>query len=239
MLKIALCDDDSVFLEQVVQRIHTCLKDLNYSASIATYISSVALYASVADGERFDIYILDVEMPIHNGFEIAEKIREFQPNAVLLFLTSHSELASEGYKVEAFRYISKINLDRDFSDILSKSLQRVKKLSEEALTVQHYTNYTRILLQDILYVRKAYRCVQIVTLKQGIIKDNRGIKELANIIEDPRFVISDRAYLVNLSYARALEGSWLVMTNGERLPISRPMMPKVKDSIMHLWGEGL
>lgn len=34
-------------------------------------------------------------------------------------------------------------------------------------------------------------------------------------------------------------GNSIIMLNGEALPVSRPMMPKVKEAILSLWGDGL
>ena len=81
--------------------------------------------------------------------------------------------------------------------------------------------------------------MQIITSNQGVIKDNRGIKELFDILNDPRFIFVDRSYFVNLDYAKELCGNSIIMLNGEALPISRPMMPKVKEAILSLWGDGL
>lgn len=111
MLKIALCDDDKIFMERMVHQIQVALRSLHESAKIYTYSSSSALIASVADGDRFDIFFLDIEIPEYNGLQTAEKLRKFQPNAVLLFLTSHLEYAVDGYEVDAFRYVSKLNVE--------------------------------------------------------------------------------------------------------------------------------
>lgn len=50
--------------------------------------------------------------------------------------------------------------------------------------------------------------------------------------------IIDRSCFVNLDRVQGLEGSLLVLANGEKLPISRPMLPKVKEAIISLWGKG-
>ena len=41
------------------------------------------------------------------------------------------------------------------------------------------------------------------------------------------------------SFAKELCGNSIIMLNGEALPVSRPMMPKVKEAILSLWGDGL
>lgn len=134
--------------------------------------------------------------------------------------------------------IAIICLDRFFI-ILLPFFATLEQQDQHSLLVQHYKNFSRVLYQNIIYVRKTARSVQIITSNQGVIKDNRGIKELFGILNDPRFIFVDRSYFVNLDYAKELCGDSIIMLNGEALPVSRPMMPKVKEAILSLWGDGL
>ena len=236
MLKIALCDDDSQFVSKITGLIQSLLQNGAESPVITTYINPVALTAYISDGERYDIYILDVEMPDLNGMDVARCIREYQPNAALLFLSSHLSYATEGYKVQALRYVPKLDLENALPEALEQALATLEKADTRSIMVQHYQNYTRILHKDILYVQKMQRSIQIVTDRQGNFKDNRGIKELFSEINDSRFIFTDRAYFVNLDYVQELDGSWLVLNNEDRVPVSRPMMPNVKKAMIALWG---
>ena len=175
-------------------------------------------------------------MPDLNGMDVARRIREFQPDAPLLFLSSYLSYATEGYKVQALRYVPKLDLENALPEALEQAIATLEKADTRSIMVQHYQNYTRILHKDILYVQKMQRSIQIVTDRQGNFKDNRGIKELFSEIDDPRFIFTDRACFVNLDYVQELDGSWLVLTNEDRVPISRPMMPNVKKAMIALWG---
>lgn len=97
MLKIALCDDDAVFLKELTGKIQELLRFEEKNAAIASFVNPTALTASVASGDRFDIFILDVEMPQIDGFKVAADLRKYQPNVALIFLTSHLQYAPEGY----------------------------------------------------------------------------------------------------------------------------------------------
>ena len=178
-------------------------------------------------------------MPQIDGFKVAADLRKYQPNVALIFLTSHLQYAPEGYKVDALRFISKLNVDETLPEALQKALHTLEQQDQHSLLVQHYKNFSRVLYQNIIYVRKTARSVQIITSNQGVIKDNRGIKELFDILNDPRFIFVDRSYFVNLDYSKELCGNSIIMLNGEALPVSRPMMPKVKEAILSLWGDGL
>ena len=107
MLKIALCDDDAAVLENIEACVLGYFSKTTQRAEVKTFTKNEHLAASIADGDRFDLYILDVEMPELNGFEVARKLRVYQPDAGIIFLTSHFEFADEGYKVRALRYVQK------------------------------------------------------------------------------------------------------------------------------------
>lgn len=232
MIKICLCDDDRKLLQEVGQCIQDHMLKVNVSAAVTTYSNPVGLANSVADGERYDLYILDVEMPEMSGFETAQQVREYQPNAGIIFLTAHLEHAHEGYKVDALRYVSKLKLEEEFPEALTKAIKYLEHTDKKSLHVQHYNNVTRILLQDIIYVCKAHRSVHIVTVSQGTIIDNRGIKDIFETLDDPRFIFTDRSYFVNLDYAQQMDKYCIHMKGGAVLPISRPMLPKVKEAII-------
>lgn len=236
MTKIAIVDDNETTLCEVEKLTKGYMETANYSFQIKQYSKPLALLSSIIDGDRFDIYILDVEMPGSSGIDVAEVIRKFQSMAVIIFLSSYLEYATKGYTVYALRYILKSRMSEELPEALEVALKSLAEADNSCLMVSHYSNVTRVLYKDIIYVRKNYRSLQIVTTEQGSLSDNRGIKELFENLNDPRFTFTDRSCFINLNFARAIDGNWMVMKNGERLPISRPMMPKVKDAIMRLWG---
>ena len=127
MIQIALCDDDSQFVSKITGLIQSLLQDGTDSPVITTYINPTALMDAISDGERYDVYILDVEMPEQNGLEVAKHIRQFQPNAAQLFLSSHLNYATEGYKVQALRYVPKLDLENALPEALEQALATLEK----------------------------------------------------------------------------------------------------------------
>lgn len=236
MFTIALCDDDPEIVEEVRIRIMQHFKKINKTPVIKTFSNGKNLVASVSDGDRFDLFFLDIEMPEMNGIEVASHLRTFQPSAGIIFLTSHFECADEGYKVKALRYIQKRKLSDCLPEALDEAVKAQKSRESNSLLVPHYNNLTRILYSDIIYVQKTLRSIQIVTASQDTVKDNRGLKDIYKTINDPRFIFIERSTFINLDYARQIDGIWMVLKGGERLPISRPMMSTVKAAIIQLWG---
>lgn len=103
------------------------------------------------------------------------------------------------------------------------------------LVVPHYTDALRIPYNEILYVQHILRSSQIYTLRQGVIKDNRGLKTIYSVIGDKRFIYIDRSTFVNIDFIRELKGNEIILRTGESLAISRPMLANVKETIVRMW----
>lgn len=190
----------------------------------------------VEDGKIADIFILDVEMPDMDGFELADKIREYTETSVIIFLTSHDEMASMGYKSKALRYVIKLNLERDIEEALESAVAEISSADDKTITLHRYNDYWRIPYKDIICVSRIYRQLVITTRLLGEITDNRGIKEFFDTLEDNRFLFIDRSCFVNIDYISRINGFSLKLKDGQVLPISRRSLKNVKQTLLEQWG---
>lgn len=237
MIRIALCDDNKEDMLQLHQKIIEWYREnsKNQSVSITEYSDSVYLSSVIDAGDSHDVFFLDVEMPKVDGFQLADKIRNKLPAAIIVFLTSHSELAPDGYKFRALRYVSKLVLSQKLPEALEAVQKEFSALESGYLVVPHYTDALRIPYNEILYVQHILRSSQIYTLRQGVIKDNRGLKTFYSVIGDKRFIYIDRSTFVNIDFIRELKGNEIILRTGESLAISRPMLANVKETIVRMW----
>ena len=60
--------------------------------------------------------------------------------------------------------------------------------------------------------------------------------EVYQKLDDLRFVYVERGCFVNLDYVFRISGSEIILKNGDKLAVSRNLLPKVKQTIFHLWG---
>ena len=65
---------------------------------------------------RFDIVLMDIELPGLNGMDAAEKLRRIDKNVVLIFITNMAQFAVRGYAVDAMDFIVKPVSYYDFFD---------------------------------------------------------------------------------------------------------------------------
>lgn len=237
MIRIALCDDNKEDMLQLHQKIIEWYREnsKNQSVSITEYSDSVYLSSVIDAGDSHDVFFLDVEMPKVDGFQLADKIRNKLPAAIIVFLTSHSELAPDGYKFRALRYVPKLVFSQKLPEALEAVQKKFSALESGYLVVPHYTDALRIPYNEILYVQHILRSSQIYTLRQGVIKDNRGLKTIYSVIGNKRFIYIDRSTFVNIDFIRELKGNEIILRTGESLAISRPMLANVKETIVRMW----
>ena len=73
--------------------------------------------------------------------------------------------------------------------------------------------------------------------KQVIYKNMKEMSAL--LLEQPQFACPHQSFVVNLSYVKGVEGLTLVMTTGERIPVSQPKRKDFMTKLTDYWGDML
>lgn len=74
----------------------------------------------------FDILFLDIELERENGLEIAKEY-PYKKETRIIFLTSHVEEMSNGYKVRAFRFLTKTIDQKYFEEALFSAIKDIEQ----------------------------------------------------------------------------------------------------------------
>lgn len=237
MFNVSICDDSKYDIDKIKNALGMFSKRKHVELSISEFSNPEMLMYEIEDGKIADIFILDVEMPNMDGFELADKIREHTETSIIIFLTSHDEMASMGYKSKALRYVIKLNLERDIEEALDSAIAEISNVNNKTITLHHYNDYWRIAYKDIICVTRISRQLVITTRLLGDITDNRGIKEFFDMLSDNRFLFVNRSCFVNIDYISQIKGYSLKLTDGQILPISRRSLQNVKQTLLEQWGE--
>lgn len=236
MFNVFICDDSKLDIENIKNCLSVFYIKKHVDFNISEFSNPEMLMYEVEDGKIADIFILDVEMPDMDGFELADKIRKYTETSVIIFLTSHDEMASMGYKSKALRYVIKLNLERDIEEALESAVAEISSADDKTITLHRYNDYWRIPYKDIICVSRISRQLVITTRLLGEITDNRGIKEFFDLLEDNRFLFIDRSCFVNIDYISQINGFSLKLKDGQVLPISRRSLKNVKQTLLEQWG---
>ena len=136
VIRYAICDDEPALVEHISDVSESLLKDDHLVYELKKYSNSHEFYLDIHDGVRFDIVLLDIEMPEHSGLEIAKLLKEKQPECLVIFLTSFKEYAVDAFELEIFRYIPKDQLELRFGKYFMEAVNLIRELDEKAYIVE-------------------------------------------------------------------------------------------------------
>ncbi len=114
-MRILICDDDPLIIEQLQKFIESFFKSNHIKCpELVSFTSGESL---LADSEEKDLVFLDIEMPGMNGIYIGNELKKANKNVIIFVVTSYSEYLDDAMRFHVFRYLSK-PLDRSrFSEI--------------------------------------------------------------------------------------------------------------------------
>lgn len=232
MLKIAVCDDDISDLSNMISMINE-YKETNTFRHEITYTafqSAVDLIAAVEDGNRYEIILMDIVMPLTNGMEAAREIRTHDKVAKIVFLTSSPEFAVDAYAVDAFHYALKpICKDKLFA-VLDKIFAASYSQNESSILVKCKTGLTRIPLHILEYAEISGRTI-CYHLVNGIVLEEPGIMAKLEqvLLAYPQFVKPHRAFIVNLDCIDVLALREVKLYSNAAIPVSKANYTDLKE----------
>lgn len=109
MLKIAICDDEKVFRDNINKYVAAYLNEKEISYEIDTFSSGKEIIDLGIEIKQYNIIFLDINMDDVDGIVTAQKIREYSSEIYIVFVTAYINYSLEGYKVDAIRYLLKNN----------------------------------------------------------------------------------------------------------------------------------
>lgn len=105
-MKIAICDDDSVQLKYIYTLVRKWSNIAKNNSVIFCYSNAEELLFNYTPG-CFDVLLLDIQMTGENGISLAKRIRSFNDDAAIIFITAVSDYVFDGYDVGAVQYLLK------------------------------------------------------------------------------------------------------------------------------------
>lgn len=247
MISAAVIEDNKDFAEILRKKIEESDWEENISVSVydgpEEFLKDMEgntagkVWEGKSEQKQADVAFLDVEMPGMNGMELAERIRMADREMILVFVSSFSEYAMEGYQVYAFDYLLKSRLDQKWDRLVERLRAALGKGREEMYTIQTANRTERIPVNDILYIYKEEKYVVIVTEAERFAL-RKTMQDTALEFEKYRqFIQVKRGILINMEKIRRATARELLMNNGEYITIGRMYVDKVREQLHAYLGD--
>lgn len=226
-MKIAVCDDCAADRETLQQHLQILGDRQLLSMETIPFQSGEELIQAFEPGV-FQLVFLDIYMTGITGVETAFRIREADPDCVIVFATTSPEHRAEGFDVGAVHYLIKPVTPEGVEAVLSRCRRLVGEAVKQIEIVVDRRN-VRVRMGDILYAEVYGKTVLIHTL-EGTLKTHITLGELAELLEEGPFLACHRCFIVNMRHVADMEESDFLLENGTRIPIRKNGRQKTKDA---------
>lgn len=235
MIHIAICDD-SKQERQILAALFKRYQELHATPlQIHIFQNGFSLLDAIDQGKRFDITILDILMPGENGIEIARNIRASGTDTEIIFLTSSPEYAVDSYEVKAQNYLLKpVTEEKFFTSIDSILAELDEKDTASFIIYTTEKQYSRIRVSSLVYGEVTHRTITLHLADQTMISAVMTFTEFQDILKAyPDFIYPHRSYAVNMNYIQYVTKSDIILTDGQKIPLSRNNYTKISEQFLN------
>ncbi len=251
MYNIILCDDNQEYMDFLEEVILKCgpyemlAKFYKFSdgESLAEYIKNHDI--------KFDLLILDMQLPGIDGDDVAAVFRKKFPNAVLVFCSGVMKPTDRSFKTMPYRFLYKEYL---IGKMLSEMKEIVNKMIENKIepiiSPHNYATVYKLRLDEVLYIEAAKRGSKIHLcpdaaqeyIVNGDLLSEKKVSEYYKELRDFGFAYAHNSYIVNLRYVRRITSNELefIRWDNEQAPkkltVSRTRMKELKEQFIDEMG---
>lgn len=222
---IAVCDDEQADKNEIAKMVEEICSEEQIYPQILCFESANELLDEIKRGRWFDLLLIDVMMPELDGMELARVLRNEKEESSIVFISNNREMALQGYEVSADRYLAK-PLDKGrLKEAIDFCYGRRRQDKELLLTSNGAIR--KVYISDIYYL-------EIYGRKTRIILENEtwdialSFDEFEKMLRGRGFIRCHKSFLVNCRYIHTLNTTFIKLTDGKLVPVSKHRVKKVR-----------
>ncbi len=240
MFRIAICDDENLFAEELKTRISGYMMEKGLVFEIDTYSSGEALVELGIEVVKYAVVFLDINMGKLDGIMTAEQIRKVSREVFIVFVTAYADYSLEGYRLDVVRYLLKGSAN--FQGSVSECMDAIMDKMNYSVVKRKFDfreGKKEVSLERLLYIEsnlhKLTFHVMEDTMKVYTMYETLNI--LADRLAEDDFIRIHQSYLVNIKHIRNVVRYKVILTNGVELSIPKVKYTDVRKKFIACQGE--
>ena len=230
-IKIAVCDDESVFIDEVKAYVLNNFESHGEICEVIACCSGSELI-DICERRNIDAVFLDISMPGIDGFKTAEGIFKIRENIILVFVSGNEQLVYRSFEYRPLWFVPKSNM-KMLDTVMEKVIKKIKADRKEAkrLRVKVENKVIEIDLKETFCVKTEDHYLSFVG-RDNVGRDHyrEKLDRVEAQLKDHGFIRIHNRYLVNLRAISVIDKGMCVLLNGEKLPISRARLSQTKET---------
>ena len=236
VIRVAIVEDEAEIREQLMGYVQRYTRQYGTAFEVKTFADGLEILEEYRPA--YDLILLDIEMKHLDGMETARRIRELDPEVMLVFITNMAQYAIKGYAVGALDYVLKPVPYFAFSQQLQKVEEQLRRRTRHYLAVPVEGGLRRLDTSRIYYIESEGHRVHFYT-EEGDFAAPGALKALEEKLADRPFARCNSGYLVNLAQVQAVQQN-TVEVGPYELQVSRPKRKSFLAALTdYIGGDGL
>lgn len=229
-MRVMLVDDEQSALDTMTY----LLKDYPEVEIVAAFTDALTALETL-EKTAVDALFLDIEMPVLNGVDFFERVKEKHPEIAIVYTTAYEHYAVKAFQLGAQDYllkpVTRATLKRAMDRIqnnykLCNKMQELQVGEPEMVLGQMDDKHYIVDFNEALYLEIEQRNVFVVT-PNGRFRLRNNISYWEGILVPQGWFRAHRAYLINLkkieSIAKMSNSVYYIRMKGQKqeIPVSR------------------
>ena len=240
MLKIAVCDDENLFTEELKELLSGYMIEKGLVFEIDTYSSGEALVDLGIEIVQYTAVFLDINMEKMDGIKTAEMIRKASREVFIVFVTAYVDYSLEGYQLDVVRYLLKGNAN--FQSTVNECMDAILDKMNYSVIKKRFDfkeGRKEISLERLLYIESNMHILEFHVMEDAM--KVYTMYETLNVFEtrlaENDFIRIHQSYLVNAKHIKNVVRCKAILTNGVELSIPKARYTEVKKKFVACQGE--
>lgn len=238
-IKIALCDDDVKALPVIAGATESAFQEKGIHTDIQRFTSGRALLQAM-EQTRFQIILLDIEMPGMDGIAVGKKIREEGDGTQIVYVSEAESRVFESFLVQPLGFVRKSSFLNDIAAVVELYVKTCSQDERgEYIEFQTRSGLLALKSSQIRYIEGS-RNYQLLYLEgQREPTEVKMTMEKLEVSTRPHnFIRIHKGYLVNYRSIQRISTSAVTLLDGTQLPIGRSKAAEVKSKYLSILGAG-
>lgn len=219
-MRIAICEDRVEDAARLGKELSGYLARGDFDAAVEYFETGEAFLAAFEPG-KYQIVFMDIYMAAGGltGMQTAERLRERDPAAAVIFTTNTGEYGVAGYRVAVYYILKPVDAG-ELTRAMEKCRAQIERFAR-TIVVTSNRRTVALRLRDILYIESQQRDCVFFTQAGEEIRAGMTMEAVLEKLGGAPFLRCHRSFIVGLSHVTDMQGQDFVVTGGARVPISR------------------
>lgn len=234
-IRIALCDNDPKALSVIAGAAESVFRDQGFHARLDRFQNSEALLAAL-EQEKYQIVLMDIDMPGMDGIQAARKIREKHGEIKIVFVSGCESRVFEALLVQPLGFVRKSNFFEDLTAVIGLYAEGCLRGGGEG-SIEFITRSSVVSLEGkkIRYIEgsRNYQLLYMAGSDEPV-EVKMTMDKLESLLEPHGFIRIHKGYLANYRYIQRIAYDHVILRDGTSLPVGRSKAAEIKTRFLSL-----